>query len=108
MNQRLGLVSLELGARDLLLEMQNATRQCRGKECLVQSVIYMGQRVVSFVKDKSSCKCFLVTAKEQPRLHNSCRPFWLLCAKGCSLISVFAATNSSMLVTPSVSMEERK
>ena len=35
-----------------------------GKECLVQSVIYMGQRAISFVKDKSSYQCLLVTAKE--------------------------------------------
>ena len=46
-------------------------------------------------------------------MFNSCRPVWLVCAKGCSLIPVFAATNSSHtytppLLIPSISVEEGK
>ena len=58
-----------------------------GKECQVNSIIYMKSES-SFVKDKSSYKCLLVeTAKEQPGRFNSCRPVWLVRAKGWSLIS---------------------
>ena len=64
-NLLFGLVSLKLLTCDLLYEMQNATTGCwkRRMPCVEYNLYRL--RVISFVKDKFSCKCLLVViAKE--------------------------------------------
>ena len=47
----------------------------------------------------------MVTGKERPRLLSSCRPVCLICAKGHSFTSVFAATLSPLTSQGSLSCE---